>query len=48
VQKSFNYAGCTPISHVKILAPCAKGAENGVEKMGVFVTGKMKSFFFVT
>jgi len=30
------------------LAPCAKGAQNSGEKVGIFVTGTMNLFFFVT
>ena len=33
---------------LKILAPWAKGAQNGGEKDGCFVTGTLKSLFFVT
>jgi len=36
------YVGRTQISRVKILAPWAKGAQNGGEKSDVFVTGTMK------
>jgi len=36
------------MSRVKILAPWAKGAQNGGEKGGCFVTGTMNSFFFVS
>jgi len=30
------------------LAPSVKGAQNGDEKRGCFVTGTLDSFFFVT
>jgi len=39
--------GRTEISYLKILAPWAKGAQNGGEKI-FFVTGTMNSHFFVT
>jgi len=42
------YVGRTQISRVEILAPWAKGAQNGGEKVGVFVTGTMKLVFLVT
>ena len=41
--------GRSHISHVKIFAPWAKGAQNGGEKGGsFFVTGTVNSHFFVT
>jgi len=41
------YVGRTQISRIKTLATWAKGAQNGSEKMDVFVTGIMNLFFFV-
>jgi len=41
--------GLTQISHVKILAPWAKGVQNGGRKRGCFfVTGTVNSHFFAT
>jgi len=42
------YVGPTQIARVKILAFCAKGAQNGGKKVHVFVTDTMNSRFFVT
>jgi len=43
------YVGRTLISHVKIGAACAKGAQNGGENGGsFFVTGTMNSHFLLT
>jgi len=39
--------GRTEISYLKILAPWAKGAQNGGEKV-FLVTGTMNSHFFIT
>jgi len=38
----------TQISRVKILASWAKGAQNGCEKVDVFVAGTMDLLFFIT
>jgi len=48
-DKILQDVGRSQISHVKMMAPWAKWAQNGGEKGGsFFVTGTMNSHFFVT